>query len=107
MPPLMGFQAKSVYLRESEGQVSVLQNQFPVPLFLFFFFLFPEQLFFKRRFLMISCDTFLYEILILFFSANFHCLFWKEDSLKWHFLHRDENKIISVSSSRVNNSPMF
>ena len=38
----MGFQAKSVYLRESECQVSVLQNQFPVPLFLLFFFLFPE-----------------------------------------------------------------
>ena len=35
----MGFQAKSVYLRESECQVSVLQNQFPVPLFLLFFFL--------------------------------------------------------------------
>ena len=46
---------------------------------------------------MSSCDMFLYEILILFFSANFHCLFWKEDSLKWHFLHRDENKIISKS----------
>lgn len=32
------------------------------------------------------------KVLVRFFSANFHCLFLQEDSLKWDsFLHRDEN----------------